>query len=115
MHNKFQRRRILKTQVVNILALFAVVLAFASQAQAQWMSANANVQVYNTQVDVVVSNTLPTNLYCSGYIYGQTATGHVVTVSFNDIIPPNQYRYGYAYTNPYNPFVNGWANIDCRF
>lgn len=96
-----------------ILTTIAAILLFAAPALA-WWHANAQVRVNHTYVGAAVSNNLPRSIYCQGYVYGQTYYGQTLRNRVSGVIYPGQYAYWYVYTNRSNPFVNGWANVQCR-
>lgn len=99
-----------------IAALFGFTLLTlaSSTAFAQWWSAQARVDVRQTVVQAVVYNGLDRPIYCQGYAYGRTYSGHTLNAWGSGGILPGRSATIYVYTNPQNPFVNGWANIRCR-
>lgn len=103
---------------MKVKALFLVlVLGFSSTAFAQYFLANPQVSVFPAQVTAQVINTYGRPIVCNGQVFGQYATGQVATTYFaQQYILPGQFRYATVYTNAYvNPFVRGWANINCYF
>ena len=64
-------------------------------------------QVYNPYYEPIL---------CEGQATGLTYVRTVHHARIADIIPPGGYRYAVVTTNPYtNPFINGWAQVVCRF
>lgn len=96
------------------LALFSLLIS--STAFAQWFPARAHVTVFPGQVAVQVFNPYYEPIICNGQVFGQTMRGPVLTSFFAEqFMPAGSYRFAYVQTTPYAPFVNGWANIHCRF
>jgi hypothetical protein len=102
---------------MNLKALFLVlVLGFSSTAFAQFFPANPRVTVLPLQVTTQVVNTFGRPVVCNGQVYGQLATGQILTTYFaHQVILPGQFRYAAVNTNTFNPFIRGWANIFCQF
>jgi hypothetical protein len=97
------------------IALVSLLLMLTSSAFAQFFPANANVSIQPGRVNAQVYNPNYEPIFCQGYTFGRTSRGVVLNAFFNDIIPPGQYRFAYVHTNPYDPFINGWSNINCQF
>ncbi len=87
----------------------------STSAFAQFFPANARMSVFPGQVRAEVFNSNYEPIVCEGYVFGRTASGMELNAFFRDIIPGGQFRHAFVYTNPYNPFMNGWSNINCRF
>jgi hypothetical protein len=95
--------------------LFVMAL-FSGSALAQYFPAQAYVTVLPGQVTVQVYNPHYEPIICNGQVFGQLATGPVLNSFFTEqFMPAGNYRFAYVHTNAFNPFVNGWANIHCRF
>lgn len=100
----------LKTLIV------AALMVFAGSAFAQWFPARVQVTVLPGQVAAQVFNPFVQPLICSGQVFGQVTNGQVFTTFFAEqFMPAGGYRFAYVQTTPYLPFVNGWANIHCRY
>jgi len=94
--------------------LFAGLFSF--QAKAQFFPAQAHVAVNPLQVSVTVYNPYYEPIICSGQVFGQTYYGQVYNAVFlEQFMPAGTSRFAYVYTNAYNPFVNGWPQVTCRF
>lgn len=103
---------------INALVVAAVLLlgslGIAGVAHA-WWSVHARVDVNNTRVHAYVYNQWDRPIYCEGYAYGQTYWGHTLNSWGSGVIYPGRTGGVYVYTNPNNPFVNGWGDIRCRW
>lgn len=98
------------------LLLIATVMTIASSAFAQWFPARATAVVLPLQVQVQIFNPYYEPIACRGQVIGQTSYGQIVANSFFDaFIPAGQVRFGYVFTNTFNPFVAGRADIVCNF
>lgn len=103
---------------MKLKALFiaAILTAMTSSAFAQFFPGQAFVTVLPLQVSAQVRNPYMRPIICSGQVFGQPAYSPVLTTFFAEqFIPVGGYRFAYVQTLPHNPFVNGWANIHCRF
>ena len=79
-------------------------------------SAQANVFVNRTYVQASVFNHTNRPIVCSGQVYGRTINGVTLSAWMNNrVIYPRMNAQAYVYTNNFQPFLNGWANIWCRF
>jgi hypothetical protein len=95
------------------LLTVALFLSFKAQA---YFPINPLVQVRGDLVSAQVYNPYYEPILCEGLAHGLTASGAVFNARIADIIPPGQNRYAFVRTNPFmNPFVNGWAQVMCRF
>lgn len=96
-----------------ICALFALPTAHAYFPQ---FRANAHISVTQFQATATVVNQSWRAVTCSGYVYGQTWSGITYWGQMNAVvIYPGQYAHVHAFTNTYDPFVNGWSDIWCRY
>ena len=96
--------------------IVASILVLSSSAFAQWFPGRVHMAVYTQQVSAQVMNPYYEPIICSGYVFGQSYGGYVINAFFNEqYLTPGEYRYAYVQASPYAPFVNGWANINCRF
>lgn len=96
--------------------IFALVLSMTPTAFAQFFPAKAYVTVLPGQVSAEVYNPYYEPIICSGQVFGQTAAGPVFSTFFaQQFMPAGSYRYAVVVSNGFNPFVGGWANINCRF
>lgn len=97
--------------------VFGIFLtALSSSAFGHWFPGQAYVQVMPHQVSAQVYNPHFQPIICSGQVFGQTAYGAVMNGYFYEqYLPAGAYRFAFAYASPYSPFINGWANIQCRF
>ncbi|MFL5785704.1 MAG: hypothetical protein ACJ76H_13895 [Bacteriovoracaceae bacterium] len=82
---------------------------------AQWFPGQVAVQVLPGQVIAQVFNPQYVPMVCSGQVFGQTYAGPVLTSGFIEhYLLPGTNRFAFVYTNAWAPFVNGWANFNCR-
>jgi hypothetical protein len=94
----------------------ALVMAFTSSAFAQFFPARAQVTVLPGQVNAQVFNPYYEPIICNGQVFGLTAGGALLNAFFvEQFMPAGSYRYAVVNAHPFNPFINGWANIHCRF
>jgi hypothetical protein len=78
--------------------------------------AHAHISVTQFQVTATVVNQAPRAVLCSGYVYGQTWSGITTWGYMNSVVVlPGQWAHVNAFTNTYDPFVNGWSDLWCRF
>ena len=100
------------------LKLFFVtmLITLATSAFAQFFPSNASVTVLPYQVTAQVYNPYYEPIICTGQVFGQTAAGPVFNAFFAEqFMPAGTSRVAFVVTNGFNPFVGGWANINCRF
>lgn len=95
--------------------LAALIMSFSFSAFA-FFPVNPLVQVRGDVVSAQIYNPYYEPILCEGYAFGRTYSGAVIQSRVADIIPAGAHRYAYVNTNPYlNPFVQGWAQVLCRF
>ncbi len=100
-------RRLVATVLLSLVSL---------PAFAQYFTANPLMAVRPDVVSAQVYNPYYEPIFCEGYAFGRTSWGNVYQAAFRDVLPPGAYRFAYVRTNAWgNPFVNGWAQIYCRF
>jgi hypothetical protein len=97
-----------------LITLLLMVMA-ALPARAQFFQANPSIAVYPHMVTAQIYNPYYEAIACEGYAFGQTYWGQVAHARFADILPPGSYRFATVTAHPYNRFVNGWAQVYCRF
>lgn len=97
------------------LVTFFALSIVSSSAFAQFFPAQAYVAVLPGQVRAEVFNPHYEPIVCEGYVFGRTYRGMVLNAFFRDFIPGGSHRFAFVYTNPYDPFMNGWSNIHCHF
>lgn len=96
--------------------LFAALLTVSAQSFAYWFPATVRVTSLPGAVTAEVSNPYLRPIICNGQVFGQTYQGPVFNAFFAEQwMPVGSYRYAYVHTNAFAPFVNGWANIYCRY
>jgi hypothetical protein len=96
--------------------IVAVFIIFSVSAFAQWFPARVHVTVLPGQVAAQVFNPFYEPIICGGQVFGQTALGPVYNTFFiEQFLVTGEFRFAYVQTTPFAPFVNGWANINCRF
>lgn len=101
---------------MKLIALIVLTLTLSTSAFAQFFPASAQVAVLPGQVSAQVANPYYEPIICSGFVFGQTAQGAVYNTFFaQQLMVAGTFRYAYVVTHPYNPFVGGWTNIQCRF
>jgi hypothetical protein len=96
--------------------VFALALLFgAVEARAEF-AVNAFVSVTPGLATVQVYNSYEGPVGCYGSVTAVTASGIPLTENFViDTVGVASYGYAYVYTtNPYDPFVNGWAQAWCE-
>lgn len=99
---------------------FALLLSVSQLSFAQilphYFNGSTQVQILPLRVSVEVFNPYYEPIICSGQVFGHTFYGPTYNAFFlEQLIPVGHYRYAFVQTNNSNPFVNGWANIQCRF
>ena len=100
------------------IALIAALSFFAStsEVKAQVFPINPLVTITAASVSAQIYNPYYEPILCEGLAFGQTFVGTVYQARVADVIPPAGYRFAVVSTNPIvNPFVNGWAQVLCRF
>ena len=98
------------------LRLIAIVALFITSQAFAFFPVNPLVQVRPDVVSTQVYNPYYEPILCEGFAFGRTASGLVLQARVADIIAPGGHRYAFVHTNAFvNPFVNGWAQIMCRF
>jgi hypothetical protein len=102
---------------MKLKSLLAVALfTLTTSAFAQWFPARVQVTVLPGRVTAQVFNPYYEPIICNGQVFGQTVHGPVFNAFFaQQFLPAGGYRFAFVQTTPYSPFVNGWANIQCRF
>ncbi|MGE3609888.1 MAG: hypothetical protein AB7I27_09915 [Bacteriovoracaceae bacterium] len=96
--------------------IFTALLSLSFSAFAQWFPGQANLSIYPGQISVQVYNPYPYPIVCSGTVFGVTYRGVTLNAMFAEtVLPVGRFSYANLYTNPYDPFMNGWANISCRY
>ena len=102
----------MKKLFITLAASLTILVATATACA--WWQADARINVRRRIVEAAVYNGLPGPIYCQGYVFGRTYQGQVLNVRMAGFVPPGRYAYVYVYTNEMNPFIAGWANIQCR-
>lgn len=98
------------------LAIVALLITLTSSAFAQFFRANPSVTILPGVVTAQVYNPYYEPIICNGQVFGQTYRGPVYNAFFvEQILPVGAYRYATVVTNAFNPFVGGYAVINCRF
>lgn len=98
------------------LIVLSLLTFMSTSAFAQFFPARVNVMVLPGRINVEVFNPYYEPIICDGQIFGQTARGFVQNMFFaQQFLPAGGFRAAFLQANPYNPFVGGWANIQCRF
>ena len=100
---------------MKLKALVLVSFLTASTAFAQFVPSRVAMNVLPGVVTAEVFNPYFQPIICSGQVFGQLATGEVLTTYFYEqILPIGGYRYAYV-NSGFLPLVTGWANINCRY
>jgi hypothetical protein len=95
------------------LALLTLLLSFSAHA---FFPVNPIIQVRADLVSAQVYNPYYEPIFCEGFAYGQTTTGMIWNTRMASTIWPGQSAFVFVRTNPFfQPFMNGWAQIFCRF
>lgn len=104
-----------------VVVFFFVSFLYSGELYTQYWNhsswqANAHISVSKLRVTATVINQGLRPIKCSGFTYGQTQSGFVASSWMNSqVLPPGGYAHFYVYTNAYNPFVNGWADVRCFY
>ncbi len=96
-----------------ILLIFLLSISFHSKVDA-W-PVEAKIIVLNNQVTAVVYNRWEKTIVCNGQLSGKAESGYVTMAWMNSVrIKHGMNSYVYLNNeNSYNPFAQGWADIDC--
>ncbi len=95
-----------------VMALATMVLLVTGTRTA---AADAVVEVRQLRVTARIFNNTDYRLVCSGKVYGVAASGHTLWSRMdNVVVMPGRGGYVYVYTNPNNPFTDGWSDISCQ-
>lgn len=98
---------------MRLIAALLLSLSFSAHA---FFPVNPLIQVRGNVVSAQIYNPYYEPILCEGLAFGRTYSGVVLQSRMADIIPAGGYRFAYVHTNPFhNPFVQGWAQIHCRF
>ncbi len=98
------------------MLILGLILTATTSAFAQIFSARAMAFVTPLEVAVEVFNPYYEPIACRGQVIGQTVHGQILANGFFDaFIPAGAVRRGFVYTNVYNQFVGGRAEIVCNF
>lgn len=102
---------------MKLRSLIAVaLLCLTTSSFAQWFPARVNVVVLPGVVSAEVFNPFFQPLICQGQVFGQTTFGAVFNSYFiEQFLPVGTSRFAFVQTNAFAPFINGWANIFCRY
>lgn len=101
--------------IVFTLALLSLPI-WSAKAYYGFFRANAHISVTQFQVTATVVNRSGRALLCQGHVYGQTWTGLTTWGYMNHVLVlPGQWAHVSAFTNTYDPFVNGWSDLWCRY
>ncbi len=96
--------------------VLAALLSLSTSAFAQWFPGAVHVTVLPGQVVARVWNPNFAPIVCNGQVYGMTTFGQVFTTFFvEQLLPVGDFRLAYVNATTIAPFVNGWANIHCRY
>jgi hypothetical protein len=69
-----------------------------------------------TQITAEVMNPHHTPIICNGNVWGRNLRGELLTALFlEQVLFPGQSRYAFVSTFTWAPFIDGQANIHCRF
>ena len=102
-------RKFLIAAFVLGLGLLTAIPAYA------WFRAHAQVYVRPHRISAAVQNNQHHPMRCRGRVFGRLRSGHVIWSNIGGTVYPGRHMYAYVYTNdPYNSFVSGWANVQCR-
>jgi hypothetical protein len=78
--------------------------------------AHPHISVSQFQATATLVNQSFRPVVCSGYVYGRTWSGMTPWGQMNGVvIYPGQYAHVHATTNTYDPFVNAWSDLWCRY
>lgn len=96
-------------------ALAVLLFTLVTSTAYAWWRADARVEVNPARVTGAVYNGLNRPIVCRGRVIGMLRSGHTLWSDAGGVVYPGRYAYVYVYTNdPYNPFVNGRADVQCR-
>lgn len=99
------------------ILIVLVLLSFSTLSFAQsWFPVQAQIRVTQLNATAIVQNNFGYPVICYGQVQGYTNSGIVIYGTMNQIrLFPGQYAYINAYTNAYNPFVNAYSSVYCRY
>ncbi len=105
----------MKKLVLCALAIVALNFFYTSPADASFVVINPHVSVAPNAVVATVVNPYGRPIICSGFAYGRAAYSGTVFNSYMNgiVIYPGGFYNLHVY-NQWEPFANGWANIQCR-
>lgn len=95
--------------------LFLSLMVFTSSAFAQFFRTQVSYQVTPYQVIAQVANIYNGPIRCVGRVFGFTSQGLTMWAGFDQIIPMGQFRFAYAHTNAYDPFMSASSDLVCQF
>lgn len=96
--------------------VLAALICVTTTAFAQVGPGRIQVIVLPGVVKAEVYNPNYEPILCDGQVFGLTMAGFTHTAYFvQQILPAAGYRQATVIADFRNPFVNGWANIVCRF
>lgn len=92
--------------------VMALALTLSASAFA-WFPANPRMYVLPLEARAEVTNFTGWPIRCQGYVFGRTFYGFVRQAWFDQVIFPGQFRIAVVGAFPADPFVQGWAQINC--
>lgn len=98
---------------MKLMASFLFALLLPAMSYAWWMpQVQFNMTPHYAQGQV--NNPSPYPVFCQGYVYGNTQTGHTLSAWFSSSVPAYGYAYVYIYANPPYVLMNAWSEIYCQ-
>lgn len=99
-----------------LILLSFICLSFGAKAQFyNWFNPYPNMFLYPRYVESFVANNSFAPIYCQGFVQGITFRGLRVTSWISRWIAPGINARIYVYNNTFEPFVNTYSEIFCRY
>lgn len=107
-------KNVLKVSFVGLI--LSVLMGGQAFAYPRTWQANAQISVRSDRITATIVNQWNRPIVCSGKVFGRTGSGVVLDSWLNSVVIwPGNYYHGYVYTHSRDRFVNGWANVQCRW
>jgi hypothetical protein len=99
------------------VCVLAISLLISVSSFAHWFPYQAQVFATPNRVQATVVNFYARPMVCQGFAFGLTTFGYQLNSYLNNVyIAPGMNAYAYVYNyNFQDPFIRGWANLNCIF
>jgi len=94
--------------------LFAIIIFMSSSIALAWWQAEAEVEISETVVTAIITNSRNRSIFCEGRVYGRTQTGILLENWGQTTILSGRSVQLRVETDSTNSFIQGWANVRCR-